>query len=198
MYIKLTSEMEEPAGWQHYLDWIAKEDKHGFLKEVSTWGNHRTLLLLALSLTEGNVIELGAGFDSTPFLEKYCADAKRYFYSYDNSQEWAEKFGAKHVLSWNDCKLWQEECSLLFVDCAPGEVRHEIIALMANKADIIVIHDTEENSAGDYMLDKIWPLFKYRLNLNKTGGGAGASAVSNKIDLHQFAGCSFGSFKFEL
>jgi hypothetical protein len=68
---------------------------------------------------------------------------------------------------------------------------------MMDRADIIVIHDTEEGGAGDYKYDHIWHLFKYRLNYNKNGGGAGATAVSNKIDLNKFRGLTLGQYKFD-
>lgn len=181
---------------QQYLDYLAENDSAGFLKDVDTWCNHRPLLLLALSLTEGEVGEFGAGHGSTPYLRKYCEDKKRPFYSYDNNKEWAEVCGATCVWKWSDPDLYRRY-SVVLVDHSPGEHRHEAVAILRGGCDIIVIHDSEEGGAGGYMYEKIYPLFKYRLNINRNGGGAGASALSNKIDLHQFSGLDLGGFKLE-
>jgi hypothetical protein len=189
-------------GW---FDHLADNDKFGFLNVTGNWDNHRPLLYLSLELTKDfangaertDVVELGSGEGSTATLREYCGRNSRYFNSYDNNKDWAEKTNSQYVEDWDSAPIWQP-CGLLFVDHAPGHHRHAAIARMADKADIIVVHDSEEQGGGDYKLDRIWPLFKYRLNYNKTGGGAGATALSNKIDLHQFAGHSLGGFKFEL
>jgi hypothetical protein len=47
------------------------------------------------------------------------------------------------------------------------------------------------------MWSKAWPHFKYRLNYNRTGGGAGATLVSNKIDVNRFRGLSLGPYTFD-
>lgn len=184
---------------QGFLDNIWDHDYFGFLKSVhSNWESHRPLLLLALSLTDGPVTELGSGFGSTPYLKKYCEGMNRLFNSYDSNQDWAAKTGSQFVLNWEIVPQVWNPCGLLFVDHAPGEHRKLVIERMKDKADIIVIHDTELHSAGNYGFEPLWPLFKYVLHYNRTGGGAGATAVSNKIDLHQFAGHSLGGFKFEI
>lgn len=167
------------------------------------WDNHRPLLLLALNLTEGDVIELGSGEGSTQYLRSYCKETHRHFFSYDNNYDWALKMGAAWVSDWDHpCRfdpvggIWRK-CGLMFVDHAPGEHRKLAVARMADKADIIVIHDTEEGGAGDYGFNTIWPHFKYRLNYNRLGGGAGAAAVSNTIDLNKFRGLSLEQYKFD-
>jgi hypothetical protein len=172
------------------------KDKYGFLKNVTAWENHRPLLLLALELTKGQVIELGCGDGSTPFLMKYCDGEDRTFKSYDSNKEWAERCGAVHVKDWYDNAIY-EKCGVAFLDHAPGEERWVSALKFVDKADIIVLHDSEEGGAGNYMYDRIWTRFKYRLNYNKTGGGAGASAVSNTIDLHEYRKMNLGGFVFE-
>jgi len=184
------------------LIFMQESDRFEFLKSVTgNWNNHLPLLLLALRLTDNafertDVVELGSGLGSTKYLRDYCGERSRYFNSYDNNKEWAEKCGAQYVDDWDGAPIWQS-CGLLFVDHAPGEHRKVAIERMKDKAEIIVIHDTEEGGQGDYRFDTIWHLFKYRLNYNKTGGGAGATAVSNTIDLNRFRGLSLGQFTFD-
>ncbi len=181
---------------QQLLDQIAATDLHGFLGNITNWSNHRPLLLLAFELTNGDVVELGSGDGSTIYLREYCAASGRSFSTYDNNQEWADKTGSAYVADWGGADVWHP-CSLLFIDHAPGEQRKVAIERMMDQADIIVVHDTEQGGAGDYGFEPVFAKFKYRLNYNKTGGGAGATAVSNTIDLNQFRGLSLGKYTFD-
>lgn len=187
------------AATQAELVFIEAEDRFGFLKGVSgNWNNHLPLLLVGLQLTTGDVYEFGAGEGSTPYLRGYCRANNRHFQSWENNKEWADKCCSVYVKDWNNDGLFWS-AGLVFIDHAPGEQRIITIAELAkrNETQIIVIHDTEEIGAGDYKFDTIWHLFKYRLNYNKTGGGAGATAVSNTIDLNRFRGLSLGPYTFD-
>lgn len=168
--------------------------KEDFLKDVSGWNNHLPLLWLALEETKGSikpVVEYGSGQGSTPYLREYCQYNNRPFFSYDNNREWAEQMNSVLVTDWTSADIYKP-CSVCLVDCAPGEVRHEIMAIMKDRADIVVVHDSEPKAIG-YMLDKIWPLYNYRVNL--IGESVQASAVSNSIDLSKFEGQIFGQYK---
>ena|ERR1700760_152961 len=168
--------------------------KEVFLKEVSGWNNHLPLLWLALEETKGSVlpvIEFGSGMGSTPYLRQYCQEAGREFNTYDGHKEWAEQMNSTLVTDWGTADIYKDS-SVILVDNAPGEIRHEIMAIMKNRALIVVVHDSEAEATG-YMLDKVWPLYKYRVNL--TGGNTWASAVSNTIDLSIFEGQQFGEYK---
>lgn len=176
------------------------QDELGFLKGIkNNWENHRPLLLLALYLTHGRVVELGSGDGSSPYLRDYCKYYARKFSSFDNNEEWCKKTGATFTIDWNAVigGLQESNCSVIFIDHAPGERRSTDTIELRDHADILVLHDTEEGGAGDYKWDKAWPYFKYRLNYNRLGGGAGATAVSNTIDLNRFRGLSLGQFTFD-
>jgi hypothetical protein len=187
--------------WQELLDKVVDTDKFGFLKSVTgNWNNHLPLLLLSLALTDdGAVLEMGSGEGSTPLLRKDCEVTNRIFQSYDNNREWCIRTGADYVYDWDKVvdNMATKHYSLIFIDHAPGERRHLDAIALANAADILVLHDTEEAGAGNYMWEKAWPHFKYRLNYNKTGGGAGATAVSNPIDLNRFRGLNLGPYTFD-
>lgn len=182
---------------QEFLNRIAGKDEFGFLQGITgNWENHRPLLYLSLHLNNEMVIELGCGEGSTSYLRKFCNKADRRFLSYDSDRKWADKCGADWVPDWDeDFPLYH--CGIAFIDHAPGEHRIVAIEKFAPYAGIIVIHDTEEGGAGDYKFDTMWHLFKYRLNYNRLGGGAGATAVSNTIDLNRFRGLSLGPYTFD-
>lgn len=180
------------------IDPLKKNDRFGFLKpSESNWDTHLPLIWMGLNLSEGLVIEMGSGYSSTFLIRDYCNDNCRGFLSFDSNPEWVAKTGSIFVHDWDQYTEWQKSCGLLFIDHAPGEHRWKAIAAMADKADIIVFHDSEIGGAGNYQYDKIYPLFKYQLHYNRHGGGAGCSMVSNKIDVSVYKGLSLGQFKFD-
>lgn len=185
---------------QSYLNFISNMDTCKFLEGVTdNWNNHLPLLLLGLHKSNGLVIEFGSGEGSTRRLRDYCKEHGRPFESWESNKEWAEKTGACIALDWDILVvlLAKKHHGLIFIDHAPGERRHLDAIALANAADILVLHDTEEGGAGNYMWSKAWPHFAYRLNYNKTGGGAGATMVSNKIDVNRFRGLSLGPYTFD-
>lgn len=68
------------------------QDEFGFLSITQAMGTHRKFLLKALELTSGPVLELGMGYESTPYLHKYCEAKGRFLYSVDHHFEWVQKF----------------------------------------------------------------------------------------------------------
>lgn len=165
--------------------------KEEFLKDVANWDNHRFLLWPALEATTGEVIEMGMGQGSTPFLHQYCKDANRKLFSYESSLEWAMKFQdniteghhVMHVHDWDAVSLRHPFPDVVLIDHAPGERRYIDVQRFANTAKIIVIHDSEPAATG-YMMDRIWGLFRFRKDY--TSPGAWATAVSNFVDVSKF------------
>lgn len=193
---------------QEYLDKIVTNDSCEFLKDVSNWNNHRPLLYLALELSRtGDILELGCGDGSTTHLHCYSAITNRKIVSYDNNKEWVDRYvhlnnDLHSFVSSAEPKEVDEIVnkaivnltSVCLVDHAPGERRWEDIKTIANHIPFIVIHDSESEATG-YMLNKIWGLFKYRLNLNSPG--ACATLVSNFIDVTQFDNMHLDKFILE-
>lgn len=186
-------------------------DKERFLNGIqplNDWNNHLILLWLALIETRtGDVLELGCGDGSTRQLYEFCHEHKRMCYSYDNDQKYIDRFLMEYspyqqfhkvVNNWNiahECK----HPSVVLIDHAPGERRVDDIRHYANRAGILVIHDTQPPpTAADYKYETIWPLFKYRVNLevdiNHEAGDnrTWASAVSNHYDVTKWSGIKTG------
>jgi hypothetical protein len=164
--------------------------KEGFCKEMTGDNNHRLLLWRALECTKGKVVEFGSGWGSTPYLREYCLDSDRPFETYDNGKDWAERQGSTYVSDWDSI---DPKGSVILIDHAPGERRWYDVRKLLNNFDIFVIHDSEPEGAGNYQLENIWHLFKYRVDVKTVG--AWATAVSNTIDVREWVGESFGNYK---
>jgi hypothetical protein len=160
--------------------------------------NHRPLMWLALELTKGSKLpvgEFGSGHGSTTWLRHYCKDDGREFYSYDNNPEWGDQFGSQYTSNWDDPRLYRDS-SVVLIDQGPADARKDSIRFLVNKADIIVVHDAEEEPNNNYHLHEIWHLFKYRVRLK--GPKIWTAALSKKIDLTKYANTFVGEFKIEL
>lgn len=161
--------------------------KDEFLQGVENWSNHRYLLWEALEKTEGDVVEMGMGHGSTPFLYQWCKDAGRTLYSYENNLEWYEKckgFNPENSFLIHDWDIVAENHltpAVLFIDSAPGERRQIDLKNFALRARIIVAHDTELAADHGYQMRQHIPLFKYWKDYQSSG--AWASIASNFIEL---------------
>ena len=71
------------------------------------------------------------------------------------------------------------------MDCAPAEIRKELIEKYANIAKVIVVHDSEESSSFCYDLIGILSTFKYRINYEPIGNPH-TTIISNFIDVSQW------------
>lgn len=169
--------------------------KEQFIGEIENWNNYKPLLWEALEATFGSVIEMGIGMGSTKILHDYCNANNRPLFSYENNEQWFDQY--KHLNNeyhhmmcltdnWDVVDNTHLLCGVLFVDHAPGERRHIDVELFKDKANIIVIHDTEPEADHGYQMSKIWHLFKYVKHYQSAG--AWASAVSNNIDVTKFLG----------
>lgn len=160
--------------------------KSEFTQITSNYDSHRPLLWAALEATDGIVNEFGCGYGSTPFLYEYCMEENRPFKSFENNKEWADKLIGEYpivrVENWDDVELF--DVDLLFIDHAPGERRRIDIGKFANRAKIIVAHDTEPAADHGYKMRAELKKFKYMIDYETDG--AWASAVSNFIDVTKF------------
>jgi|LakMenEpi03Aug12_release.lakeMendotaPanAssembly.Ray.scaffolds.fasta_scaffold405496_2 hypothetical protein len=211
---------------QKYLDNIAKKPEANYLlNEVEGWCSHRPLLYLALEMTKSSnkpIVELGCGYGSTTQLNQYIQTDKRKLISFDTNQEWLNKFihlqSNKHEFVYKpdnfaynqESQEWYDKTpeivdwltdvskdgiSVCLVDHACGERRHSDIKLIHENCDFMIIHDSQPPATG-YMMDKIWGLFKYKLNMKKWGDWA--TIVSNKHDVTKFDGMKIGNFEVNI
>jgi hypothetical protein len=161
---------------------ITLKDEFGFL-EIAT-NNHTPLLLWALELTkEGNVLELGCGYGSTPYLQNYCKANNRALYSYDSNKEWVDKFEGAIFINddWEKSGYYDRNYSVALIDEAPAEHRPISVKNLIGKVDIFIAHDTEPENEKYYHMISLWPLFKYVLHDNHNR--IWTTIFSNKYDI---------------
>ena len=126
-----------------------------------------------MPLVEGPVLELGVGFNSTPFLHWLCQDKGLQLESFEHISAYYRFFrtfrGDNHKLTyiknWDDLKI-DKHWGLVFIDHCAERRTTEVIRL-ANNADYVVIHDTQDDENNPYSLEKIWPHYKYRKDFNQ-------------------------------
>jgi hypothetical protein len=141
-------------------------------------GSHLPILMKVLAMSEGPVLELGMGLFSTAFLHWACYDAKRKLVSYENKPDffkmliYDDKREACNDYSYHEANFvedsdWDkidisEHWGVVLVDHNPGPRRREEILRVANNADYILVHDTDEKNDWYYKYSEYFPQFKYR------------------------------------
>jgi len=172
-----------------------------FISGYENWDNYKPLLWEGLELTSDIIIEMGVGKGSTQLLHDYAKENERDLFSYDSNPNWINEFmhlgddlhKLKHVqIQSGQYKMpdWDqvyrnhhfgEDIGLIFIDHAPGERRKVDIALFANKAQIIVAHDTEPSADHGYGMRAEIAKFKYWRDFETPG--AWTSIMSNFVDV---------------
>jgi hypothetical protein len=137
--------------------------------EFPAYGSHLAPLcrcFAELADSKGAVLEMGCGDFSTPLLHELCAYRK--LVSLDINKGWTDKFqylaNPQHIIrsveSWDNLLEYQELWDIVLVDQSPGESRKTSIEALADKAKLIVLHDTEDlNNIYGYQF--CIPNFKY-------------------------------------
>lgn len=156
-------------------------------ESTNDWDSHRELIYLCLTkLDPTAIIEMGAGFGSTPLIWEYCKKEEVFFVSLDNDREWCEEI--KYTAYIGDYSSYPHSSmfDMLFVDGKPGEERKDLIKLWSNEAKIIIAHDTEKGAEYVYGMAKTLSTFKYRLDYQPEGKPH-TTAVSNFIDVTKWS-----------
>lgn len=128
------------------------------------------ILVRAFDQSEGDVLELGTGYYSTPLLHWMCVMTGRKLISYDTQEEWAVK--AKDMWGKDGHEIYyapdldvvdlaDRHWGLVLVDHSPY-IRRQIDALrLKDHADYLVLHDTEPREAKRYGYPEVYKHFKY-------------------------------------
>jgi hypothetical protein len=126
------------------------------------------VLMEAVQRTTGAIVELGAGWFSTPLLHWMCSRTERRLVSYETSPEYHWKLESfcepwhdvRLVSDWDDAEL-EQPWGVALIDHKPGLRRREDVKRLKDWAQAIVIHDTTEKDAHEYQYDEVWPLFQW-------------------------------------
>lgn len=173
----------------NYINELPNEYKRAYLDykrglfDVEPWGSHQPLLIhLVNTITEGSVIELGMGDNSTPLLHLLCEKLGRKLFSYDFDNDWYLKYkhleNDFHKLFWLDEKkffndeyeLNKNKYSIVLIDSHPTWTRQYAINYFMCCADYLIVHDTLYiNKNGEFISDNDYNfgLYKNVLHFNK-------------------------------
>ncbi len=140
------------------------------------YGSHLPVLMAAVQNTRGDILELGCGTFSTPYLHAVCVIEKRRVLTLDNDRRWLDYFtkdytSEKHhfelITNWGRAKI-DQKWDVVLVDHAPAERRIVEIKRLAQLAKYIIIHDSNGRYEKDYHYSRIYPLFRYQLDYTKS------------------------------
>ena len=124
---------------------------------MDPYATHVPVLAKAVMMVPGPVLELGVGYYSAPLLHELCLGRELVTAETADEQEWMERFrdfgSVDHKLElvedWATWPLLKRRWGVALVDHQPGERRKETLELLAGRATVIVVHDTE-HPAYDY------------------------------------------------
>lgn len=160
------------------------------------YSTHIPVLVKALSLTMGDVLELGTGVYSTPILHWLTSPYKRNLFSYDADRKYLDIMGIwgfqdeHHRVQWVEEGNWdsidiERPWNVALIDHSPGLRRKEDIKRLAPWAKYIIVHDSDGRSEKHYHYSEVWPLFKYMWTWQ--GVRPHTTVVSNLVDLRGFS-----------
>jgi len=160
------------------------------MKVSARYGTHLPCLIKAMENTSGDVLELGMGVFSTPYLHYKCMLDNRKLVSYENFKNWMKFFikyeyeNANHeihfVEKYSDAPI-EKPWDVVLVDQTPDSSRIEEVKRIADLAKYIIIHDSND-SYKTYHYKEIYPLFKYIKVWDKDSNHA--TVLSNFVDLN--------------
>ena len=151
-------------------------------KGIDLSGTHLPVLAKLLSVTNGAVLELGAGYNSTPLLYWTCKADGRHFESYENYKDWCDKMGefTKYTDDWNKLDIDSRRWSMVLIDLRPALSRKDQAKRLMNNADFIILHDSEPEIDRFYKYSWIYKHFKFRYDFTRVKPNT--TILSNFID----------------
>lgn len=161
------------------------------IKLHPSWGSHLPLLIKAMNISRGPVLELGTGMFSTPVLHWLCIDQGRKLSSYENFRQYYELIKqfetAAHkvvyVEDWKALDIESTHWGVVFLDHHPKGRRGKEAMRLADRADYIVVHDTDREG-NPFHLNEAYPLFKYRYTWDRQSPHS--TVLSNFNNLKHF------------
>lgn len=153
------------------------------------------VLMEVMKRSSGDVLELGAGVFSTPFLHWTCEKEKRNLLTIESDWKWhffTRKYYRTdlhkhiHTRNWDNIKAEIEKrWDVVLVDHSPSGRRVSEIKILANLANYIIIHDADANKDYQFHYSTIYPLFKYRYDFTEIEPAT--TVLSNFVDLSDFS-----------
>jgi len=153
------------------------------------FGTYAPVLSALIAVTDGPILELGSGDNSTPLLHLVSVATGRKVVTAETDPVWLGKYKDYesplhefHLIKQRDAavrndssyyrwqagwdawdRIEQNHWGVALVDQFPGEVRASTIKRLKGNCGYIVAHDSEEDygAGGNYSYKSVMPLFKY-------------------------------------
>lgn len=145
-----------------YMDLVKPEHKNSYLaylkdaKRMDAFSTHQPVLIHTLNtIIEGDVLEFGMGWNSTPLMHLLCGLQGRNLFSVDTDPEWFSKFKS-YESPWHHLALTAQKpiydgthdmflgkYTIAFIDAAPAEIRQPVIERIKDTVDYVIVHDSE-------------------------------------------------------
>ena len=126
---------------------------HGFefTHRTDAWGTHQPVLCEAVLRTNGPILELGSGYNSTRLIHHFTKGSGRQILTVDHDATWLSKFldlespthQFKILSSWDEITEFKGPYSVVFVDEGLWESRVTSLKHFADKAMYVVLHDSD-------------------------------------------------------
>lgn len=157
-------------------------------------GSHLPLLIKLMERVDKPVLELGIGWNSTPLLHWLCKKKGLNLISLESDLVWLEKFqefsGKFHTVGYFDFMDWEQtfladkkiSFGMVFVDHRPARKRRSSALYFKDRANYIVLHDSELADDPAYKYRSVYDKFKYKFEY-KAVGKPHTIVLSNKKDL---------------
>ena len=143
---------------------------NGFMNTMKDdlYASHLPILAKVVEKSTGPILELGVGH-STLLLHVMCKQEQRLIVSYETDPVWYEKYRkfetdwhqVKLIRSMNDIAMDYVDWGVVFIDHRPGVNRRTQAIRFRNKAQYILLHDSEPEQNKFFGYQKIYPEFKY-------------------------------------
>lgn len=125
-----------------------------FRHEEDAYFTHQPILMKALKLSEGDVLELGCGEGSTEMIHNYCTKHGRKVLTVEHDKNWLLKYqnkfqGNSHeymlITDWYSFvdSMIGRKWGLIFIDQTSWEERAYSFTKLKNYTQFIVLHDCD-------------------------------------------------------
>lgn len=185
-----------------YMDLIRPEHKVSYLaylqdaKRMNAFSTHQPVLIHLLNtIKEGDVLEFGVGWHSTPIMHLICGLQGRNLLSVDTDKTWFDLFieyrspwhklvlsAPKPIFKGVD-RMFDRHYSIAFVDAAPAEIRQPVIERIKDIADYVIVHDSEgliEGRSDVYAYD--FSMYKHILHFRPMNPATSVLSNLDEID----------------
>jgi len=153
-------------------------------------GSHIPVLVKVMEISEGPILELGTGLNSTPVFHWLANATKRRVDSYESipmfhriAWNYQNDYHKVHLIEdWDTLEL-DKHWGIIFIDHSPGVRRNVELSRVTQCADYVIVHDSEPKSDWHYNFARWFELYKYRFDYTKAYPNT--SVLSNFKDLKE-------------